>query len=187
MEILTSQKKNLFHLLILSFVIFCGLMHAKSSGVDTVIQDKLNANGALVFTQKEMTKALIQRLIVRKNSFVLTDLDNREKVIEVLEKIFEENDIRYKVAKELTSDDMWEEVTFDAAIGAMAGASAGAGIGSIPGAIIGGIGGIAYGAWSVADDVTGGIFSRKPEFLIVQLKDEKQLKVQFMKKKEEKK
>lgn len=183
MEILTSQKKNLFHLLILSFVIFCGLMHAKSSGVDTVIQNKLNANGALVFTQKEMTKALIQRLIARKNSFVLTDLDNREKVIEMLEKIFEENDIRYKVAKELSSDDMWDKILEDTAIGAVAGASAGAGIGGI----IGGIGGLAYGAWSVADDVTGGIFSRKPEFLIVQLKDEKQLKVQFMKKKEEKK
>lgn len=187
MEILTSQKKNLFHLLILSFVIFCGLMHAKSSGVDTVIQNKLNANGVLVFTQKEITKALIQRLIVRKNSFVLTDLDNREKVIEILEKIFEENDIRYKVAKELTSDDKWDTILEDAAIGVAAGSAAGAGAFSIPGAIIGGIGGLAYGAWSVADDVTGGIFSRKPEFLIVQLKDEKQLKVQFMKEEEEKK
>ena len=187
MRIWASQKKSVFYLLLLSFIGFCGLMHAKSSSVDTVIQNKLNANGALVFTQKEMTKALIQRLIARKKSFILVDLDNREKSIEVLEKIFEENDIRYKVAKELTSDEMWVEVTSDAVLGAMAGASAGAGIGSIPGAIIGGIGGIAFGAWSVADDVTGGIFSRKPEFLIVQLKDKKQLKVQFMKKKEEKK
>lgn len=189
MQILILKKKNIFYLIFLGLIIFGGLVHAKSNRVDAVIQNKLNTNGSLVFTQKEMTKALIQKLIAGKNSFILTDLDNREKVIEVLEKIFEENNIKYKVAKELTSEDKWEEIAFDAALGAMAGASAGAGVGvgSILGGIIGGIAGLAYGAWSVADDVTGGIFSSTPDYKMIQLKDEKQLRVEFMKKEEEKK
>lgn len=187
MEILILKKKNIFYLIFLGLIIFGGLVHAKSNRVDAVIQNKLNTNGSLVFTQKEMTKALIQKLIAGKNSFILTDLDNREKVVEVLKKIFEENDIKYKVAKELTSGDKWEEILGDAAVGVAAGSTAGAGVFSIPGAIVGGISGLAYGAWSVADDVTGGIFSGTPEYKIIQLKDKKQLRVEFMKKEEEKK
>lgn len=155
--------------------------------LNKVIENKITNCGVLTFTQKEIAKALIQRLIARKNSFVLTDLDNREKVIEMLEKIFEENDIKYKIAKEPTPEDKWEEIAFDATLGAMAGASAGAGVGSIPGGIIGGIARLAYGAWSVADDVTGGIFSSTPDCKMVQLKDKKQIRVEFMKKEEEKK
>lgn len=186
MEILRlCIQKNIFVCFFL--VIFGGLVHAKSNDIDEIIQNKLNANKTLVFAQKEISKALIQRLVVRKNSFVLVDLDNREKVIEVLEKIFEENDIKYKVAKELTSGDKWEEILGDAVVGVAAGSAAGAGVFSVPGAIVGGIGGLAYGVWSVADDVTGGVFSRTPEYKIIQLKNEKQLKVQFMKEEEEKK
>lgn len=176
-----SSFKIYFALIIFIF----GIAYADTKKVDEIIKKKSQEGAVLVFSQGELSKALIVRLIETQQSFVLVDLENREKLIEMLEKIFEKNNMRYKIAKELTSEDKWEEISMFATIGAVTGASVGGGIGSIPGGIIGGIGGLAYGAWSVADDVTGGIFSRTPEYKIIQLKDEKQLKVQYVKKEEE--
>lgn len=67
--------------------------------IEGLIASKFQSCGVLTFTQKELSKSLLAGLIDKEKSFTLTNLENREKVIGVIEELLKKKQQKYKLEK----------------------------------------------------------------------------------------
>ena len=65
--------------------------------LDSLIANKLQTCGVLTFTQKELSRSLLVGLIEKEQSFTLTNLNNRDEVVEDIEKFLKNTQQKYQV------------------------------------------------------------------------------------------
>lgn len=90
-----SSKFFKFFSLLLPFTLATYTLNAVE--LDSLIANKLQSCGVLTFTQKELSKSLLVGLIEKEQSFTLTNLNNRDEVVEDIEKLLKNTQQKYQV------------------------------------------------------------------------------------------